>query len=131
MISIPAVVSLCLVPIGRTAEGSLPALREIPALGLETIPLSQREVEYLAMLEVHDASSLETKEEVAQWRRMRAVLISSAPVGEQVELRRLQEEEQPKDTIEQVILRRGSTRTFDKTAFITLAHTSSGVSRRP
>jgi hypothetical protein len=28
------------------------------------------------------------------------------------------EEEQPKDTIEQVILRRGSTRAFDKTASI-------------
>ena len=33
-------------------------------------------------------------------------------------------EEQPKDTIEQVILRRGSTRTFDRTASITLAQLS-------
>jgi len=33
---------------------------------------------------------------------------------------RLREEKQPKDTIEQVILRRGSTRAFDKTASITL-----------
>src|SRR5579864_9098043 len=48
--------SLCLVPIGRTSERSLPIPREAPALGLETIPLSQREVEYPAMLEMHDAS---------------------------------------------------------------------------
>jgi len=37
------------------------SLREAPALGLETIPLSEREVEYPAMLEMHDASSLESE----------------------------------------------------------------------
>src|SRR5271157_4970946 len=52
--------SLCLVPIGRTSKSSLPAPREAPALGLETIPLSQHEVEYPAMLEIHSASSLES-----------------------------------------------------------------------
>jgi SagB-type dehydrogenase family enzyme len=113
-------VSLCLVPIGHTSESSLPALREAPALGLETIPLSEREVEYPAMLEMHDASSLESEEEVAQWREKQPVFPSSAPAGEAVRLQRLPEEEQPKDTIEQVILRRGSTRAFDKTASITL-----------
>src|SRR6202035_1002651 len=59
-------VSLCLVPIGRTSESSLPAPREAPSLGLETIPLSQHEVEYPAMLEMHDASSLKSVEEVNQ-----------------------------------------------------------------
>jgi SagB-type dehydrogenase family enzyme len=113
-------VSLCLVPIGRKSESSLPAQREAPELGLETIPLSEREVEYPAMLEMHDASSLESEEEVAQWRRKQQVFPSSALVGEAVRLQPLPEEEQPKDTIEQVILRRGSTRTFDKTASITV-----------
>src|SRR5216683_671389 len=61
-------VSLCLVPIGRRSESSPPPVKEVAALGLETIPLSQREVEYPAMLEMHDASSLESDEEVAQWR---------------------------------------------------------------
>src|SRR5208282_2806158 len=117
-------VSLCLVPIGCTAESSLPALREAPALGLETIPLSEREVEYPDMLEMHDASSLESVEEVAQWRGKHAVLASSAPAGHAVRLQRQPEEEQPKDTIEQVILRRGSTRTFDRTASISLAQLS-------
>ena len=117
-------VSLCLVPIGCTSEGSLPAPREAPALGLETSPLSQREVEYPAMLQMHDASSLESEEEVAQWRGKQPVLPCSAPTGEEVCLPRLPEEEQPKDTIEQVILLRGSTRTFDKTASITLAQLS-------
>src|SRR5437870_1730276 len=116
-------VSLCLVPIGRTSESSLPPLREVAALGLETIPLSRREVEYPAMLAVHDASSLESQEEVAQWREKQPIFPSAA-VGEPVRLQRLPEEEQPQDTIEQVILRRGSTRTFDKAAFITLAQLS-------
>ena len=113
-------VSLCLVPIGRISESSLPALREAPALGLETVPLSDREVEYPAMLEMHDASSLESEEEVAQWRGKQLVFLPSARAGEEVQLERPPEEEQLMDTIEQVILRRGSTRTFDKTASITL-----------
>jgi SagB-type dehydrogenase family enzyme len=117
-------VSLCLVPIGRISESSLPAPREAPALGLETIPLSQHEVEYPAMLEMHDASSLESIEEVNQWRGRPPVLPSSALAGEAVRLPRLPKEEQPKDTIEQVVLRRGSTRTFDKAASITLAQLS-------
>jgi SagB-type dehydrogenase family enzyme len=112
--------SLCLVPIGRPSGRSLPAQREVPALGLETIPLSEREVEYPAMLEMHDASSLESEEEVAQWRGKQPIFPPAAPAGEAVRLRRLPEEQQRKDTIEQVILRRGSTRAFDKTASITL-----------
>jgi SagB-type dehydrogenase family enzyme len=114
-------VSLCLVPIGRTSKSSLPPPREAPTLGLETIPLSQHEVEYPAMLEMHDASSLESIEEVNQWRATPPVLASSALADEAVRLPRLPEEEQPKDTIEQVILSRGSTRTFDKAASITPA----------
>jgi len=117
-------VSLCLVPIGRTAETSLPSPRETPVLGLETIPLSQRELEYPAMFEMHNASSLESEDEVAQWRGKQAFFPSFAQVGEAVRLQLLPRSEQPKDTIEQVILRRGSTRTFDKGASITLAQLS-------
>ena len=76
------------------------------------------------MLEMHNASSLESEEEVAQWRGKQQVFPSSAPAGEAVRFQRLPEEEQPKDTIEHVILRRGSTRAFDRTASITLAQLS-------
>jgi SagB-type dehydrogenase family enzyme len=113
-------ISLCLVPMGRKSESSLPALREAREIDLETIPLSEREVEYPAMLEMHNASSLESEEEVAQWRGKQPILPPAPPAGEAVLLQGLPEEEQPKDTIEQVILRRGSTRAFDKTASITL-----------
>ena len=117
-------VSLCLVPIGHTSESWPLAPRGVPELGLETIPLSQREVEYPAMLEMHDSSTLGSEEEVSQWRAKQPALPSSVPAGEAVRLQPVPEEEQPKDTIEQVILRRGSTRTFDKTASITLAQLS-------
>jgi SagB-type dehydrogenase family enzyme len=117
-------VSLCLLPIGRSAESPLPTPKDAPALGLETIPLSQHEVEYPAMLQMHDASSLESEQEVSDWRESRPVLPSSAWAGETVRLQPLPEDEQPKDTIEQVILRRGSTRRFDKTASVTLEQLS-------
>src|SRR5271166_5222269 len=122
-------VSLCLVPIGHTSESWPPAPREVPELGLETIPLSQREVEYPAMLEMHDSSSLGSEEEVSHWRAKQPALPSSVPAGEAVRLQPVPEKEQPKDTIEQVILRRGSTRTFDKTASITLAQLSTILDR--
>ena len=117
-------VSLCLVPIGRISESSLPTPREVPALGLETVQLSQHEVEYPAMLEMHDASSLASVQEVAQWHGKKPVVPPYAPADEVVRLQPPPKEEQPKDTIEQVILRRGSTRAFDKTASITLAQLS-------
>src|ERR1700738_379586 len=119
-------VSLCLVPVGRRSEGSPPDPQKAPSLGLETITLSEREVEYPAMLEMHEASSLASEEEVAQWRERgkQSIFSSSAPTGEEVRLQPLPEEEQPMDTIEQVILRRGSTRSFDRTASITLAQLS-------
>src|ERR1700733_1606923 len=117
-------VSLCLVPIGHTSDSSPPTPSEAHALGLETIPLSQREVEYPAMLEMHDASSLASVQEVAQWRGKQPVVPPCGPAGGGVRLQLPPEEELPKDTIEQVILRRGSTRAFEKTASITLAQLS-------
>jgi SagB-type dehydrogenase family enzyme len=76
------------------------------------------------MLEMHDASSLESVEEVNQWRSKSLLRPSSALVGKAVRLPRLPEGEQPEGTIEQVILRRGSTRAFDKTASIRLEQLS-------
>jgi len=72
---------------------------------------------------MHDASSLESVEEVNQCASSHWPSISPL-AGEAVRLPHLPEEEQPKDTIEQVILRRGSTRTFDKAESITLAQLS-------
>src|SRR6266403_1099441 len=124
-------VSLCIVPVGRTSESSPPAPREASPLGFATIPVSEREVEYPAMLEMHEASSLTSAEEVAQWRERGRQLVfsSAAPAVESIPLRPLLEKELPADTIEEVILRRGSTRTFDASASITLAELSTVLDR--
>jgi SagB-type dehydrogenase family enzyme len=123
-------VSLCVVPVGRVSQSSPPAPREVPPLGFATIPVSQREVEYPAMLEMHEASSLASTGEVAQWReRARRLSLSSSAAGEEVALRPLPEDEQSADTIEEVILRRGSTRTFDVAASITMAQLSTILDR--
>jgi SagB-type dehydrogenase family enzyme len=124
-------VSLCVVPVGRRSESSPPAPKEAPPLGFPTIPVAEREVEYPAMLETHEASSLASAQEVAQWRERgrRLVFSSSTPAGEETRLQALPEEEQPADTIEEVILRRGSTRTFNPAASITLAQLSTILDR--
>jgi SagB-type dehydrogenase family enzyme len=124
-------VSLCVVPVGRRSESSPPAPREAPPLDFATIPVSEREVEYPAMLEIHEASSLASAEEVAQWRERgrRLVLSASTPGGEEIRLQTLPEDKQPADTIEEVILRRGSTRTFDAAASITVAQLSTILDR--
>jgi SagB-type dehydrogenase family enzyme len=117
-------VSWCLVPIGRTSDGSLPEPREALALGLGILPPSKHEVEYPAMLEMHNASSFESDEEVAHWCGKQPVSSDYAAGSEAVFLQPLPEEEESKDTIEQVILRRGSSRKFDPTESITLAELS-------
>jgi SagB-type dehydrogenase family enzyme len=117
-------VSLCLVPIGFASEVRLPPPRQVPALDLQTVPLSIREVEYPSMLEMHDACALMSEAEVRQWRRRQSVPASPNSEGETVRLEACPEEEQPNDPIEQVILRRGSTRVFDRAASLTLAQLS-------
>ena len=117
-------VSFCLVPIGKSAEDSAPAAKETPPLKFETVPASRREVEYPAMLEMHDASSLVSEVEVRQWRGALAEASTPPGAAELVRLPQIPEEELPEDPIEQVILRRGSTRTFDKEATLSLAQLS-------
>jgi SagB-type dehydrogenase family enzyme len=100
------------------ALGHIPGLpsqspAELTPLALETIPLSRREVDYPLMREMHAASSLNSTDEVAKWRASK-LTISSRPAPETlIPLRPLSETEMPRDSIEQVILRRGSSRKFD------------------
>lgn len=117
-------VTFCMVPIGRLVQPSLPPPQETQPLGLKTIALSAREAEYPAMLEMHDASSLRSPEEVRGWRANAEPIANPSASGKQIPLQPFREEDEPRDTIEQVILRRGSTRMFDKTATITFPQLS-------
>ncbi|MGH9533043.1 MAG: SagB/ThcOx family dehydrogenase [Terriglobales bacterium] len=104
-------VAFSMVAVGRGIEPALAAPGEPPPLEVEVLPVSRREVDYPEMREMHAASSLRTPEEVAVWRSSSQRPTASAPSAP-IPLQPLSEEDLPRDPIERVILRRGSTRQF-------------------
>lgn len=102
-------VTLSLIALGRGAA-TMPANLRVPRLGLETLPLSSREVTYPDIGVAHDASSLWSAEEVAAWRSPAPAPMRTATPAESVPL--APSLSVPSEPIEQVILRRGSTREF-------------------
>ena len=130
-------VAFSLIALGHGSEiSSQPHARvstDLPPLGFETVPLSGHEIDYPLMREMHAASSLDSAEEVTAWRE-RASLghagmsNSLPPAGPVVPLQPLSEAEMPRDPVEQVILRRGSSRQFARTP-ISLAQLSTMLDR--
>lgn len=104
-------VALALVPVGHV-DAEPPAPPKISPLNLETVPPSKKEADYPSMREMHDASSLASVEEVAAWRGGMPARPLADPGGKCVPLEPFGDEEMSRDTIEQVILRRGSARKF-------------------
>jgi len=110
--------ALTLVPLGDTATKTPTPSPEMEPLHLETMPLSKKEVDYPAIRAMHTASSLDSQEEVIAWRKQSAAGgqagTTREPKGRLVPLQPLPDQEMPGDTIEQVIMRRGSTRQFSQ-----------------
>src|SRR5882724_7560147 len=121
-------VAFSLVPLGHLSELPLQAPAPIAPLGLETVPLSRREIDYPLMREMHTGSSLYSSEEVARWRGGTPLSHFALPAGPVVDLESQSDAEIPRDPIEQVILRRGSSRRFARTP-ITLAQLSTILDR--
>jgi len=120
-------VALNLVPLGRISEPAPEFADRIPALAIETLPYSRHEVDYPAMREMHAASSLSTPEEVAAWRNAASFTpVPPRPAGGLIALPTVVETELPEDSIEQVILRRGSSRQFER-ASISFAQFSTAL----
>jgi SagB-type dehydrogenase family enzyme len=113
---------------GPSAQTAPQVSGKISPLGLETVPLSRHEVDYPLMREMHAASSLYSPEEVATWRGRSPLTNLPPPTGPLVPLQPLSDAEMPRDPIEQVILRRGSSRKFARTP-ITLAQLSTLLDR--
>jgi SagB-type dehydrogenase family enzyme len=85
----------------------------MPALDLETVPVSKQEVDYPAMRAMHAASSLAAPEEVIAWREVSEAPRPDAACGEQfIPIEPLADAAMPRDTIEEVVQRRGSSRRF-------------------
>ena len=103
-------VSLSLVPLGHfpVGEGSGPA-PEPASLELKTAPLSRTEVEYPAIGAIHEASCLLDSEEASEWHGRTPLLPMPEPVGQLFPLAGEEAEARP---IENVIVRRGSSRQF-------------------
>ena len=106
-------VAFSLVAVGYSSEVPLQS-PEVSALGLETVPVSRSEIDYPLMREMHAASSLHSNQ-VAEWRDCTPLINLPPPSGPVVQLETLSDDEMPRDPIEQVILRRGSSRRFART----------------
>ena len=108
---------LSIVALGRGATCAA-ATPTVERLELETMPLSKSAVDYPEMRTMHEASSLANAVEVAAWREK-----AKTAEGERMEkegetpnrrfpLQSLGDDATAKDSIEDVITRRGSTREF-------------------
>jgi SagB-type dehydrogenase family enzyme len=102
-------VTLALVPLGGGAPPPPPAPAVAP-LGLETLPLSSREIDYPEIRRAHEASSLSTPKKVEAWRGTLPARPVVAPAGAFVPL--VATAPEVREPIETVILRRGSAREF-------------------
>jgi SagB-type dehydrogenase family enzyme len=103
---------LTLVTLGHVPTAAASAPPPAP-ITLETLPLSSREVDYQAISEMQAASGLQTPEEVRTWRESAAAPAARSTVpGHELSLRPLDAAALPAETIDHLILRRGSTRQF-------------------
>ena len=112
-------VAFSMVTIGQTKQ-ELPAPMEIRPLALPTVPLSKSEIDYPEMREIHEASSLQTTDDLSDWNAH--VAAGFMPALNTV-VKPAATSSPYQDPIEQVILRRGSSRRFQREP-ITLAQLS-------
>ena len=105
-------VALSMVPLGA---GEIPVeldTDEIPSVELPSLPYSPREVRYPTMNQIHADSSLETADQVRDWRDPKADKRSATPSNKLIPLTPDTDNQIPEEALEDVILRRGSTRRF-------------------
>ncbi|MBI4081875.1 MAG: SagB/ThcOx family dehydrogenase [Candidatus Lambdaproteobacteria bacterium] len=105
-------VALALVALGHQ-EHATPATPSPPgALTHEVVPYSKQEVDYPEMRAIHAASELASGDEARAWRGQAPGRPAPAPTGHLVPLEPPAKADRPADPLDQVILRRGSTRRF-------------------
>ncbi|MEK6600274.1 MAG: SagB/ThcOx family dehydrogenase, partial [Candidatus Binatota bacterium] len=124
---------LSLVALGYTPPQAAASAPSVEPLAFETVPLSKQEIDYPVMRAMHEASSLESEEEVRAWRAggEKQGGRRKDESGKEEQLFLLQpsnDDDMPQDTIEEVIIRRGSTRQFSAES-ITFAQLSTMLDR--
>ena len=113
--------ALTLIALGNAPSQANKPSPPIEPLMFETAPLSKSEVDYPAIRAMHQASSLESEAEVIDWRSQtlgnpstltgRPILIAKDRLSA---LQPLGADEMARDSLEDVIQRRGSTRHFTR-----------------
>ena len=126
-------VPLSLVALGHSSAKRIGLSPPIAPVVLETIPLSNAEVDYPEMRRMHEASSLESGAEAAAWREPETAIGEGIKDDGKAEnrlfpLQAPSDEELAKDSVEDVITRRGSTREFSRDS-ITFVELSSILDR--
>jgi SagB-type dehydrogenase family enzyme len=86
--------------------------RDVSELALETQPISRFELDFPAIHETHAASSLGDELQVKDWREGEYRPSAGLPAEAAVALDLLSQDELPQDSIDEVIVRRGSSRQF-------------------
>ena len=107
-------VAVSMVPIGHASSMSLGRPPAVERIRLETVPLSRTEADHPAIRAMHVASSLPNAEAVSEWRAQAPAGAPAAIAPEAVPLRPLDTAAPTTDTIEKVIRRRGSLRSFHR-----------------
>jgi SagB-type dehydrogenase family enzyme len=120
-------VAFSLVSIGHTSS-PIPKSPAIEKIELPVVAYSEREVDYPAMRKMHEASSLDSAEEVAAWRGKTPPHPTTPAKATATALHPMDDSAAPADTIEKVISRRGSTRQFSRDP-LTLAQLSTILDR--
>ncbi len=116
-------VAFSLVTIGHSNAPAPASPKQAPKLNLPTVPLSGHEIDYPELRDIHAASSLNSYEEVRTWRER---VLGQTPNSH---ANSVSVPERHSNTIERVILRRGSSRKFERVAItkeqlMTILHSS-------
>ena len=104
-------VAFSMITLGHTPAAA-PVSPTCEVLGLPIVPYSREEIDYPAMRQMHEASSLVRKEEVKSWRKGGPTMPSLKTKQKLIDLKPGPDATLTTDTLEQVIQRRGSSRTF-------------------
>ena len=108
-------VSLAMAPIGRHNEPKLGPPPEVEEIAYRSVPVSDFEIDFPAIREVHQASSFKSHAEVVEWRELAATFEGQRDDGAPNMVALDDVAQLPTDSIESVITRRGSTRRFSQT----------------
>ncbi|HEU4346006.1 MAG TPA: SagB/ThcOx family dehydrogenase [Candidatus Binatia bacterium] len=111
--------AVSLVALGTAPSAVTQSVPTVAPLALETVPLSKNEIDYPAIRAMHEASSLESEEEILAWRENAKQEIEepkheNGKEGRLFALRSMSAQEISSDKFEEVVLRRGSTRAFSR-----------------